>query len=100
MLLPLFLNAQAPPLVGSTLGNKAPSPPKRGPVVVHQIQYTGTLSETKASFVAVADDGLELELLSGTPRPQAKGDNVTSSAILILNEKHGAIIRESKPPKQ
>ena len=159
-LLPLFLNAQAPPVAGSVLGNRAPSPPKRGPVVVHQIQYTGTLAETKASFVAVlslectnqvetvlplftgdlavtgrklpeglrldrsgkgylltvtkpgeyeveldilakitkadpwrkieftgptatiggvsaavAGDGLELELLSGTPRPRAKGDN-------------------------
>ena len=27
-------------------------------------------------------------------------DTVTSFAILILNEKHGAIIREAKPPKQ
>ena len=27
-------------------------------------------------------------------------DNVQSFAILILNDDHGAIIREAKPPKQ
>ena len=48
-LLLLFLNTQAPPV----LGNRSPSPPKRGPVVVPQIQYIGTLAETKTSFVAV-----------------------------------------------
>jgi hypothetical protein len=33
-------------------------------------------------------------------RLQRARDTVTSFAILILNEKHGAIIREAKPPKQ
>ena len=49
VIFPILLNAQEPP---SALGGKAPSPPKRGPVVVHRIQYTGTLSEKKASFLA------------------------------------------------
>jgi hypothetical protein len=33
-------------------------------------------------------------------RLQRARDTVTSFAILILNEKHGAIIREAKLPKQ
>ena len=49
VIFPILLNAQEPP---SALGGKTPSPPKRGPVVVHRIQYTGTLSENKASFLA------------------------------------------------
>jgi hypothetical protein len=35
----------------SALGDKTPNPPKLEPVVVHKIQYTGTLSEKKASFL-------------------------------------------------
>ncbi len=47
----LSLTAQEPPV--SVLGAAVPNPPLRGPVIVHKLQYTGTLSEKEARFVAV-----------------------------------------------
>lgn len=47
--LPFLSLAQEQP---SALGANPPSPPKRGPVVVHRVQYEGRLSENNASFTA------------------------------------------------
>ncbi len=46
----LTLSAQEPP--ASALGAAAPNPPQRGPVTIHKLQYTGTVSEKEARFTA------------------------------------------------
>jgi len=78
-MLPLFLAAQAPP-PGSALGAKTPTPPKRGPVVVHRAIYAGTLSEKEARFTA----DLELECTNTveTVLPLFQGDIAVSAMAL------------------
>ncbi|MDG2214089.1 MAG: hypothetical protein P8M70_09680, partial [Verrucomicrobiota bacterium] len=71
------LNAQEPP---SVLGNKIPNPPKRGPVVVHKVQYTGTLSEKKASFLATLS--LECTNKVETVLPLLTGDIAVTGSKL------------------
>ena len=71
------LIAQEPP---SALGNKIPNPPKRGPVVVHKVQYTGTLSEKKASFLATLS--LECTNKVETVLPLLTGDIAVTGSKL------------------
>ena len=72
-----LLIAQEPP---SALGNKIPNPPKRGPVVVHKVQYTGTLSEKKASFLGTLS--LECTNKVETVLPLLTGDIAVTGSKL------------------